>query len=120
MLKNQNKENEVTFQELKNLINFIDTDKNGKINYTQFIASALGDQVLSSKDNLRKVFSMLDKDGNGFIDREQLVGILSQHGFINSQTLQEEVNEIFAESDTNKDGKIDFDEFVGTVCKIVK
>ena len=34
MLKNESKENEVTFQELKNLINFIDTDKNGKINYT--------------------------------------------------------------------------------------
>ena len=48
------------------------------------------------------------------------MGILNQHGFLNEGTLQEEVNEIFAESDTNKDGKIDFEEFVGTVCKIVK
>lgn len=110
----------MTFQELKNLINFIDTDKNGKINYTEFIASTLGDQVISSKDNLQKVFSMLDKDGNGHIDREELLCILNQHGHINSEEALKEVNEIFAESDTNKDGKIDFEEFVQTVCRIAK
>lgn len=30
------------------------------------------------------------------------------------------MNEIFAESDANRDGKIDFDEFVDTVCRIGK
>lgn len=47
----------------------MDTDKNGKINYTEFIASTLEDHVLSSKENLRNVFNMLDKDGNGFVDK---------------------------------------------------
>jgi calcium-dependent protein kinase len=34
MIHNKNSTNQVSFQELKNLIDFVDTDKNGKINYT--------------------------------------------------------------------------------------
>ena len=34
LMKNKGKEHEVTIQELKALIDCIDTDKNGKINYT--------------------------------------------------------------------------------------
>lgn len=34
MLKNKSKEKEVTINELRGIIDSIDTDKNGKINYT--------------------------------------------------------------------------------------
>jgi calcium-dependent protein kinase len=69
---------------LKNLFDFIDTDKNGKINYTEFIASTVTDHVMSSKKNLENVFNMLDKDGNGYVDRDEIMGILSQHGHISN------------------------------------
>jgi Ca2+-binding EF-hand superfamily protein len=66
-------------------VDFVDTDKNGKINYTEFIASTLEDHLLSSKENLRNVFNMLDKDGNGYVDKNEVRSILSQHGHINSE-----------------------------------
>lgn len=35
---------------------------------------------------------MLDKDGNGMIDRDELLSILSKHGHVQAET---EANEIF-------------------------
>lgn len=61
---------------------------------------------------------MLDKDGNGFVDRDEIMGILSQHGHINER-IQKDADEIFNSVDVNRDGKIDFEEFVATICKIV-
>lgn len=48
-------------------MNFIDTDHNGKINYTEFIASCLENSVIFKEENLVNVFKTLDKDGNGLI-----------------------------------------------------
>ena len=62
---------------------------------------------------------MMDKDGNGFIDQDELLVILNQHGHINSETALRDVKEIFNASDINKDGKIDFEEFCNTITKIV-
>lgn len=62
---------------------------------------------------------MLDKDGNGFIDKDELMMILNQHGHIDSEKAESDLNEIFESTDLNKDGKIDFDEFVATISKIV-
>ena len=119
MKRNASKNLGINLEELKNIIDCIDTDKNGKINYNEFIASTLGDQLVSSKDNLKNVFSMMDKDGNGFIDQDELLGILKQHGHISSEKVLRNMKEIFATTDTNKDGKIDFDEFCNTICQII-
>lgn len=61
---------------------------------------------------------MLDRDGNGFVDREQLLMILSKHGHLNNEEAINNVNQIFDSTDENKDGKIDFSEFVSAVLKI--
>ena len=50
----------------------IDTDHNGKINYTEFIASTLDQEYLGSEAHLKSVFRMLDKDGNGTVERNEL------------------------------------------------
>jgi len=47
----------------------IDVDKNGRINYTEFLASSLPKEELFTESNLRKMFQLLDKDGNGNIDK---------------------------------------------------
>ena len=48
----------------------IDVDKNGKINYTEFLASSLSQEELFTPKNLLKMFKLLDKDGNGEIDQQ--------------------------------------------------
>lgn len=54
---------------------------------------------------MERVFKMLDKDGNGMIDRDELMGILSRHGLLEAE---KETDEIFEATDVNGDGKIDF------------
>lgn len=48
----------------------IDTDKNGKINYTEFISSCLENSVVLKEENLKAAFKLLDKDGNGKIEKK--------------------------------------------------
>ena len=42
------KNTDINFDELRNMMDFLDTDKNGKINYTEFIAGTLDEGVISS------------------------------------------------------------------------
>lgn len=48
----------------------IDVDKNGKINYTEFLASSMAKEDLFTPTNILKLFKLMDKDGNGEIDRK--------------------------------------------------
>ena len=60
---------------------------------------------------------MFDNDGNGLIDRQEIVAILqSGVGDIHSQELKDFIKEI----DINDDGKIDFAEFVEHINKAAK
>lgn len=46
------------------------------------------------------------RNGDGFVDREEFGEILHLTG---EAVTEEDIDEMFGESDTNKDGKIDFD-----------
>ena len=54
----------------------IDTDKNGQINYTEFIASYADDKEMFKKDNVLSLFQAIDKDGNGTVDKHELRDLL--------------------------------------------
>ena len=57
----------------------IDVDQNGKINYTEFLASSLEKDELFKVENLKKMFKLLDKDGNGLIERSELRTLFSDN-----------------------------------------
>ena len=84
----------------------IDVDKNGKINYTEFLASSLDKDELFKTDNLKKMFKLLDKDGNGKIERSELQNLFTDNAIdsINGKSL----DEIFEACDKDKSGDIDF------------
>lgn len=50
----------------------MDADGNGKVDFTEFIAAAYNKQKLLSDDNLKIAFKMFDSDGNGQITKEEL------------------------------------------------
>lgn len=58
-----------TFQELRSIMDAIDTNKNGLINYTEFVASSIETAKMFTRDNLVRVFKIIDKDGNGVVDQ---------------------------------------------------
>lgn len=55
--------------ELKKLMDSIDSDRSGTINYTEFIASCLEQSVIAKEDNLVTAFRTLDIDGDGKVTR---------------------------------------------------
>merc|ERR1719370_1661115 len=52
-------------------------------------------------------------NGDGSIDREELTKALTSCG---QNFTQQEINVIFNEGDVNKDGSVDYEEFIGLMC----
>lgn len=91
----------------------VDTDKNGQINYTEFIASSLEATRIFTRENIERVFKTIDKDKNGVVDRNELKELLQSIYKLKLENNYTEVNgkeldNIMEECDKNKDGKIDF------------
>jgi len=59
-------------QELHATLKSIDMDKNGKINFNEFVASMLPDDYCRRKDYLDYIFKYFDKDCSGKIGKEEL------------------------------------------------
>ncbi|OWF37073.1 calmodulin-like [Mizuhopecten yessoensis] len=64
----------------------------------------------------REAFNMFDKDGSGNITIEEMVTVMRELELDNSPSEEKLTAELHA-MDTNKDGTIDFDEFLATIKK---
>ena len=84
----------------------IDTDKSGKIDYTEFIAATLSKKNDLQKEKLKGAFSMLDKNNDGKISKEEIKGILRL------ESKDQIITDLMAKVDTNKDGEIDYKDFL--------
>jgi len=55
----------------------IDTDGNGMIDFSEFLAAAFDRKKLLSRENLSLAFKMIDLDGNGSITKDEMRKVLS-------------------------------------------
>ena len=115
----KNNDGYITFNELKEafkdkyseetlekILRAIDTDKNGAINYTEFIAATMTSSVFSDDQKITNAFEILDKDGDGYIEERELAELVGgQEGV---DTL---MRKLISEVDGNSDNKIDLHEF---------
>lgn len=85
----------------------VDTDRDGYIQYTEYLRACLDKEVLYSKINLFMAFSIFDKDNDGKINVTELMRVLAKKGDRNFDTWKE----IVSEADSNRDGEIDLEEF---------
>ncbi|VDP14399.1 unnamed protein product [Heligmosomoides polygyrus] len=88
------------------IINQIDTDGNGCIEIDEFL-QALRKQLLNPREEreLREVFSVFDKNGDGMISVDDLVVVMQSLG----QKLSEaDAQEMIREGDVDRDGLISF------------
>ncbi|KAF3572302.1 hypothetical protein F2Q69_00061595, partial [Brassica cretica] len=112
-------------EDIKEMFNKMDTDKDGivtieelkaelrnfgkgTLDYGEFVAVSLHLQKVANDEHLRKAFSYFDKDGNGYILPEELCEALKEDGGDDSVDV---ANDIFQEVDTDKDGRISYEEF---------
>ena len=64
---------------------------------------------------IRKEFEHFDKDNSGFISKEELIQVLQSRGIV--QVTSDQVNVLLKESDEDRNGKIDYEEFVLLMTK---
>lgn len=94
--------------EVQMLIETVDTNGKGTLDYGEFVAVSLHLQRMANDEHLRKAFSYFDRDGNGYIERDELRDALMEDG---ADDCTDVANDIFQEVDTDKDGRISYDEF---------
>ena len=100
------------------MIAAMDTDGDGRIDYTEFITAAFNREVLLSKGNLDTAFKIFDADGNGSISMDELKAVFAK-GSASGKT-EDVWNEIIASADKNNDGEIDFKEFEEAMMEVLR
>nr|CAD1844791.1 unnamed protein product [Ananas comosus var. bracteatus] len=98
----------VSEAEVKQLMEAADVDKSGTIDYIEFITAMMHRHKLEKEENLLKAFQYFDKDGSGYITREELRQAMTEYGMGDDAT----INEVLDDVDTDKDGRINYEEFV--------
>ncbi|XP_065636927.1 calcium-dependent protein kinase 29 isoform X2 [Quercus suber] len=99
--------------EIKQLMDAADVDKNGTIDYSEFITATMHRHKLEREEHLYKAFKYFDQDDSGFITREELRKAMTQYGMGDEATIDEVIEDV----DTDKDGRINYDEFVAMMRK---
>lgn len=66
----------MALSDLKKLLQSIDTDHNGKINYNEFIAICIDEAIINNDNYLRFVFNAFDLNHDGKIQKEEFQLIL--------------------------------------------
>uniref|UniRef100_F7FTT6 Guanylate cyclase activator 1C n=1 Tax=Monodelphis domestica TaxID=13616 RepID=F7FTT6_MONDO len=107
-------------QYVDQLFNIFDKNKDGFIDFLEFIAAV--NLVIRGKmdQKLKWYFKLYDADGNGSIDRKELLNIFTAIQAINGQNTlnpQEFANLIFEKTDTNNDGELTLEEFISGLEK---
>lgn len=87
-------------KELHAIMKSMDLDKNGKINYNEFIAAMLGDEFCQQKDYLDYIFNYFDADKNGKISHSELQMSIEKMGY---EIPEKYFKELIAEADSDKD-----------------
>ncbi|KAK3018043.1 hypothetical protein RJ639_004533 [Escallonia herrerae] len=95
--------------EVQLLIEAVDTNGKGSLDYGEFAAISLHLKRMANDEHLHRAFSYFDKDCNGFIEPDELQDALMEDG---ADDCTDVANDIFQEVDTDKDGRISYEEFV--------
>ena len=96
--------------ELQDLIDEIDNDKNGSIDFSEFVMMmSKKTNHVNSESELIEAFKVFDKDGNGFITSQELRHVMTNLG---EKITEKEADEMIKEADLDGDGRIDYEEFV--------
>ncbi|KAJ6969917.1 hypothetical protein NC653_034470 [Populus alba x Populus x berolinensis] len=122
-----------TEAELQDMINEVDADQNGTIDFPEFLnlmarkmkkssSEALDcPEILDlqyvlylycdtdSEEELKEAFKVFDKDQNGFISAAELRHVMTNLG---EKLTDEEVEEMIREADVDGDGQVNYEEFV--------
>ena len=103
----QLKSNNINEEEIIELFQSIDVDKNGKIDYTEFLAATLQKKSYLKIERLYEAFCLFDKKNTGKITKEEIMKVLNL-----DKSKEKEIEKVIALVDKDKDGVINYKEFL--------
>eukprot|EP00112_Aurelia_sp_Birch-Aquarium-sp1_P013437 Seg2850.3 transcript_id=Seg2850.3/GoldUCD/mRNA.D3Y31 product=Calmodulin protein_id=Seg2850.3/GoldUCD/D3Y31 len=99
-----------TESELQDMINEVDADGNGEIDFPEFLSMmARKMKETDSEEEIREAFRVFDRDGNGYISASELRHVMTNLG---EKLTDDEVDEMIREADIDGDGQVNYEEFV--------
>ena len=98
--------------EIDNMINSIDLDGNGVIDYNEFLTCAMNKDKILKNENLEICFKAFDSDNSGKISLDEISAIFSNGDKekMNKEEI-EALKKMIGDADENGDGEISFKEF---------
>ncbi|KAI3682382.1 hypothetical protein L1987_82324 [Smallanthus sonchifolius] len=94
--------------DLQILMDAGDVDKDGYLNYGEFVAISVHLRKMGNDDHLKGAFAFFDQNQSGYIEIDELREALSDELEPNNE---EVIAAIIHDVDTDKDGRISFEEF---------
>lgn len=95
-------------KEVNRLMDIIDVDGNGFIEYEEFLRAGLSKEKIITQENLETSFKLFDINKRGKINAKELGTVLGQGDDNNDEKMWKE---LIDEADIDKDGEINFDDF---------
>ena len=126
-----------TEAELQDMINEVDADGNGTIDFPEFLTMmARKMKDTDSEEEIKEAFKVFDKDGNGYISAAELRHVMTNLGrhpsisfcgssltritrSIGEKLTDNEVDEMIREADVDGDGQINYEEFVKVIPRFL-
>jgi Ca2+-binding EF-hand superfamily protein len=109
-------------EEINSIFVIGDTDQNGEIDQDEFLRMMMPSTsdvvakfraVRKSVKDVQLSFKQFDRNGDGSIDRAELINALTSSG---SNFTKQEVDVIFTAADVDGNGEIDYEEFIALMC----
>ncbi|XP_054800083.1 calcium-dependent protein kinase 32-like [Prosopis cineraria] len=97
----------ITNEDLRILMEAGDVDKDGHLDYGEFVAISIHLKRMGNDEHLHKAFQFFDKNNSGYIEIEELREALADEVDTNNDVICAIMHDV----DTDKDGKISYEEF---------
>lgn len=104
---------DVSDEELLELLQEIDLEVNGEINFEKFVSIVNRREYdVDTEEELLNAFKIFDKEGNGLINLDELKHIMLKVG---KNLSESEIDEMLKDADIDMDGFINYEEFIRSI-----